>query len=512
MPSFFRIPILLAAGLWLGWQLFVFDRQSAANRHERTPRIQSSGPPAETPEPPDPTPAEPPAEPPPISFSVTLLALGPEAESIFESVPLSALDAAVVLTNLAAFGNAPVGFLEPPLGEDGDTPQQLVLRGRLQGLDAVAGSALDADSVHPLTEGQKRMLPALEHVSGDIGSILEFNGLARYPDAAVAQQTRVGFTQIDFAPGPQFGPESVRLALLARAGEQVIPSFLLQAAARALGLEAHHIFVELDGRHIHLGNRLAIPIDERGWTELPWRSWASAVCVTAAESILPTDPEGLHLLRNVPGLFRALTADFVLIAAHDPAGEATSGGPSSPGELHAVALLALLEGQASRPQALADPGLPPRDQVNEAVPPSPAPASGTNAEPLSDPSSRRASAFVALYHLSVIASGLLGLLLLVRISHGAAGFWLTASMLAAATLLLLMHYAPHIAAPSPSLFSGMLLAGILRVVHGDLIQEDRKRTLATRKGVPTASCPARSKRRGNRKPPPFSSGNLDKQP
>lgn len=403
---------------------------------------------------------------PPSSFSVTLLALGPEAESIFESVPLSPLDAAVVLTNLASFGNAPTGFFEPPLGEHGDTPQQLVLRRRLQNLDAVAGCVLDADSVHPLTEGQMRTLPALEHVSGDIGPIQEFNGLARYPDAAVAQLTRVGFTQIDFAPGPEFGPRSVRLPLLARAGQQVIPSFLLQAAVRTLDLEPHLVFVELEDKQIHLGNRLAIPIDERGWTELPWRSWTPRVHVTGAEALLPTDPEGLRDLRYVPSLYRALTADFVLIAPHDPESETAGGSPSPPpGELHAAALLALLEGQASRPEAPESPATPPAEDAQQLDAPGPGPAAAADSERLSVTPSEPAWRSALRFHVSVVASSLLGLLLLAKTSNGATGIWLAASTLAAAAFLLLMLCAPGIGVPSPSLFSGMLLAGILRVVQ-----------------------------------------------
>jgi hypothetical protein len=111
----------------------------------------------------------------------------------------------------------------------------------------------DADRLPPIES-----IGGLRKVKGNVSSIPEY----RVVESQASEELRLASVQ-GFTTWPEW-PKSTRTApLLLRYCGQVVPSFVLQAAMLWEEITPDDVEVEV-GRHIRLGNRVAIPIDESG--------------------------------------------------------------------------------------------------------------------------------------------------------------------------------------------------------------------------------------------------------
>ena len=203
------------------------------------------------------------------SPSVTLLSIDEEQAPILQNWPPEPLDFSIMLRRLQLC-EPKVVAAEPALKwDDADEGQLEILRTAGLKFDPgqlLLGSVLQynqaAPPLKPSTLSLLRPLPA-ENIEGEVDQLPEFTTVASLPDRRLtAIGAPVGFTEIDL--GDEAPPGSALSApLLARAGNTVIPSFVLLATMLDLDASPADLHVRL-GHEITIKGELSIPIDSRG--------------------------------------------------------------------------------------------------------------------------------------------------------------------------------------------------------------------------------------------------------
>ena len=126
-------------------------------------------------------------------------------------------------------------------------------------LGARLGVPEDPQAMPPLQE-----TAILNKVRGDIRKVLEFTVIEQQPKETFRLSARLGFTNLPESKHPS---SHVPLVLLYRG--QVVPSFVLQAAMLWYKVAQDEVTVEL-GSHIALGDKVRIPINDRGELRVNW--------------------------------------------------------------------------------------------------------------------------------------------------------------------------------------------------------------------------------------------------
>ncbi len=209
--------------------------------------------------------------------------------------------------------------------------KDVLLRSPKTVLGARLGAPEDPQTLPPL-----QPTAFVRSVSGDLRQVPEWNAIDAQPSETYRLSASLGFTNM---PG---GASYNAVPLVLRYRGNVVPSFVLQTALLWYKLSADDVQVVL-GSHLALGDRVRIPIDERGQMRVhfgvPRTVFSFEDLLLAAEQFAAKTPTAIPAER----LVKATT----IIARTDSAARTIrvlGVGNISPGELFASALATIQAG------------------------------------------------------------------------------------------------------------------------------------------------------------------------
>ncbi len=197
--------------------------------------------------------------------SVTLI--GIDRTQLHEDGLDPRLDWAFVLRSLEDFEPRALGIVPPVRWETADPLTEGALRKRILLMpEIVAGTVFGVPSGEDETSTPPDAFTAIENVSGDPARITQIAGVVAPPDEELLVNGRPAFTHIELQEEQSSGINGIRVPLLARYGDRVVPSFVLQLIMLHDGIPASGVSVSLDGPQplIRLGDAHVIPIDGTG--------------------------------------------------------------------------------------------------------------------------------------------------------------------------------------------------------------------------------------------------------
>lgn len=203
------------------------------------------------------------AEPP----SVTLLRINDPENSVFSEWPPSPIDYAIILKSLKKH-EAKLVAIEPSMAWN-NAGEGLLETLRSASLkynkgELLLGAVFQMDqSVFESNDKFINLLKPISNVSGEIKNIPEFTMIDPLPDRRL---TSIGipfaFTSIDMAEQDQEN-NPLKVPLLARIKELVVPSFALRAIMMEQDIDSNDVKIHL-GNKIVFENGTVIPIDFQG--------------------------------------------------------------------------------------------------------------------------------------------------------------------------------------------------------------------------------------------------------
>lgn len=196
--------------------------------------------------------------------AVTLIAIDDEYQPLIED-KFSRLDCAAILDALDDFEPPAVAF-EPAVSFDESRAIMPLKEAALKLPRIVLGATVE-DGPAP-AKAPKLTFHPLTKVSGDIAKVPLFTHTASGPDEELLANGDPAFTRIELQEDAVSGLVD-SIPLLARQGDQIVPSFVVAALAATLpgGLDNVEVKLPAAGQPkgtIQIGEHLRIPIDSRG--------------------------------------------------------------------------------------------------------------------------------------------------------------------------------------------------------------------------------------------------------
>lgn len=206
-----------------------------------------------------------------------------------ENVPgdgsLSRLDYATILAFVAKFEPRSVAFLPTPSFDENLTLNKTdiaPLKDAAMKLPKLTAASTVSNDGEQAKEAKPLDYPAIK-VEGDASAIRAFSRTARYPDDQILANAVPAFRAIESARDLP-GSGSLRVPLVARRGELVIPSLVLAAIANHAGVPLEQIVVKLDdgSPRIVIGEYRTVPIAADGTFAVSNRSGIGAAMSAVA--------------------------------------------------------------------------------------------------------------------------------------------------------------------------------------------------------------------------------------
>ncbi len=199
--------------------------------------------------------------------SVTLLRISNSENSIFQEWPPSPIDYAIILKNLKEH-EAKLVAIEPSMSWD-NAGEGLLETLRTASLkynkgELLMGTVFQMDqSVFEPNDKLINLLNPISNISGDIKRIPEFTMIDPLPDRRLTSiGIPFGFTSIDMAEQDKMD-NPLKVPLLARIKETVVPSFILRAIMMEQKMDSNDLTIHL-GDKIVFASGTTIPIDSKG--------------------------------------------------------------------------------------------------------------------------------------------------------------------------------------------------------------------------------------------------------
>ncbi len=188
---------------------------------------------------------------------------------------LSRLDFATILGFAAKMNPKAVSFLPTPAFDEENVLNKtdiVPLKDAAMQLPRFAVATTVSDDGDKAIEKQPVQYTSLK-VEGDASSVLSFTRTVRYPDPQILSNGIPAFKAIESARG-LIGDDQAKIPLIARKGEQIIPSIILTSVASHAGVAPEEISVNFTGKKpvIQLGEYRTIPINADGTMTLPGHS------------------------------------------------------------------------------------------------------------------------------------------------------------------------------------------------------------------------------------------------
>ena len=192
---------------------------------------------------------------------------------------LSRLDYATILAFVAKFEPRSVAFLPTPVFDENLTLNKTdiaPLKDAAMKLPKLVVASTVSNDGEQAKEAASLAYPPVK-VEGDPSSILAFTRTIRYPDAQILVNGTPAFKAIESARDLA-SDKMIRLPLLARKGDQVVPSLILAAVANHAGIAPNQITVKLDDgqARILVGETYTIPVSSDGTFVIPMRAGINA--------------------------------------------------------------------------------------------------------------------------------------------------------------------------------------------------------------------------------------------
>ena len=206
------------------------------------------------------------AEPP----SVTLLRISNSENSIFQEWPPSPIDYAIILKNLKEYG-AKLVAIEPIMAWN-NADEGLLETLRTASLkynkgELLMGSVFQMDQSVSTSNNQFiNLLDPISNITGDIKGVPGFTIIDPLPDRRLTSiGIPFGFTSIDMTEQDKTS-HPLKVPLLGRIKELVVPSFTLKAIMMEQGIGSNEVTIDL-GDKIVFASGTTIPIDTQGYFE-----------------------------------------------------------------------------------------------------------------------------------------------------------------------------------------------------------------------------------------------------
>ncbi|RFC42495.1 MAG: hypothetical protein DVB23_003066 [Verrucomicrobia bacterium] len=108
-------------------------------------------------------------------------------------------------------------------------------------------------------------MTALTDLTGDLSQLPVVRNIVAMPDPELLANGKAAFTQIELNEETASGPNGIRFPLLAKVGDKVVPSFVLQVIMHQEDIPADQVKVILEGPRpiIRLGKH-TVPVDRDG--------------------------------------------------------------------------------------------------------------------------------------------------------------------------------------------------------------------------------------------------------
>jgi CHASE2 domain-containing sensor protein len=251
---------------------------------------------------------------------VTFVQIDDTEDRIFESWPLSPGDYSLLFQNLGTFNPRLVGIAPSLRWEQPGMLYDSLIRG----LEAIPESVLGTELGFLEAENEfvdpalAALFDPIKDVIGDRKKVPAFTTVLDLPQDEVRAGRALGFTRLgswqDEHPSRADG--GVRVPLLARYGEQIIPGFALRLSMAHFGVSADAVRVSL-GRWIRFADR-EIPIDLTGAMVVDPGLRLVVPRVNASALLLGADLESLALDAEETRALRSMQSNAVVIGVDEP--------------------------------------------------------------------------------------------------------------------------------------------------------------------------------------------------
>lgn len=193
-------------------------------------------------------------------------------ESVPDDGKLSRLDFATILGFVAKLNPRSVVFLPTPSFDESLVLNQtdvVPLKDAAMQLPKLTVASTISNDGEEAKETRQLNYPALK-LEGDAGTILSFTRTVAYPDAQILENGTPAFRSIESARD-LISEKAIRIPLVAKRGNQLIPSVVLAAVANHAGVALDQISVNLAERApvIRIGEIYSVPIEADGTLLLP---------------------------------------------------------------------------------------------------------------------------------------------------------------------------------------------------------------------------------------------------
>lgn len=192
---------------------------------------------------------------------------------------LSRLDYATILAFVSKFQPRSVAFLPTPSFDENLTLNKTdiaPLKDAAMKLPKLVVASTVSNDGDQAKEATPLAYPAVK-VEGDAAALLSFTRTVRLPDAQILANGTPAPKTVESARDLTAGGV-LRVPLVVRRDDQVVPSLLLAAVANHAGIALEHITVKLDDGQprVLVGEALAIPIEADGTLIVPDRAGLGA--------------------------------------------------------------------------------------------------------------------------------------------------------------------------------------------------------------------------------------------
>lgn len=176
------------------------------------------------------------------------------------------LDWAIILKGLETFEPKAVGIVPALDWESDDILAKGALKKQVNLMpQMVLGSILGPSAGEGGEEDAAiSAFSSFKNVSGDQSALPTAQKVMALPDEDLLSNGEPAFTHIDLSEQPEASPNGIRVPLLAKLGDKVVPSFVLASILAFEGVTTDEVEVNL-GRNIKVADRHKIPIDKAGY-------------------------------------------------------------------------------------------------------------------------------------------------------------------------------------------------------------------------------------------------------
>ncbi len=253
---------------------------------------------------------------------ITLVKIDDNYESALPSDHLTRLDYAVILANIEKFKPRSVAILPPLKWKEGNVINEKILQSQCSKIPALTLTAEVENSPVAGKQNVDEKYQALTHIEGDLSKITPFTRTLAYPEKSTLKHAKVTFAQIGLSDSVnQQGIHT--LPLVARHGDDIVPSFILMAIIQHEKLKLSEVTLQLppavSKAQILIADKYTIPIDVQGHFKVyqdamtSWEDLYKTIAATDLTLAHTESSEVKELQQDLEDDFNSLTNNLIVI-------------------------------------------------------------------------------------------------------------------------------------------------------------------------------------------------------